>query len=208
MPIDSPPLDASALDRALTALRTGGIGVFPTETFYGLAADALDARAVDRVAALKGRAAGKAIACIIGAVAQWDLLCAEWPPEAERLAREFWPGALTLVLPARAGLPSGLRPEGWVGLRWSSHPWAQRLATQLGRPITATSANLGGAAEASRVEAIDPEVRGGVDFVLDAGSLPGGKGSTVVKLGDEGPLCLREGAIPFSAVRALLAQPP
>jgi L-threonylcarbamoyladenylate synthase len=208
MLIDPPSPDPGALRRALAALRSGGIGVVPTETFYGLAADALDARAVEWVAALKGRSKGKAIACIIGEMSQRDLLCAGWPRDADRLAGKFWPGALTLVLPARAGLPPGLNPEGWVGLRLSAHPWARQLATLLGRPITATSANLGGEPEATQVEEIDATVIGGVDFVLDAGRLPGGRGSTVVKLAAEGPVCLREGAIPFSSVRALLAQPP
>jgi L-threonylcarbamoyladenylate synthase len=208
MLIDPPPPDPDALRRALAALRSGGIGAVPTETFYGIAADALDARAVVRVAALKGRSLGKAIACIIGEMSQRDLLCAAWPPEADRLAEKFWPGALTLVLPARAGLPPGLCPEGWVGLRLSAHPWARQLATLLGRPITATSANLGGGPEAATIEEIDSAVLGGVDFVLDAGRLPGGKGSTVVKLAAEGPQCLREGAIPFAAIQAFLAQPP
>jgi L-threonylcarbamoyladenylate synthase len=208
MPIDAPPLDPGAAARALAALRSGGIGVFPTETFYGLAADALDARAVERVALLKGRSLGKAIACIIGAPAQRELLCSEWPPAAERLASQFWPGPLTLVLPARPGLPSALNPEGWVGLRLSAHPWAAGLARDLGRPLTATSANLGGEAEAATVAEIAPEVLGGVDFVLDAGRLPGGRGSTVVKLAAGAPVCLREGAIRFQKVLDALAQPP
>jgi L-threonylcarbamoyladenylate synthase len=208
MLIDAPALDEDRAARAVAALQSGGIGAFPTETFYGLAADALDARAVGRVASVKGRAMGKAIACIIGGLSQRHLLCEEWPPEADRLAERFWPGPLTLVVPARAGLPAPLSPEGWVGFRLSAHPWARELAMRLGRPITATSANLGGQSEAGCVQEIAPALLDNLDFVLDAGRLPGGAGSTVVQLVREGPRCLRDGAIPFRTVATFLDQPP
>ncbi len=197
--------EPEALGRALKALRGGGVVAFPTETFYGLAADATSPAAVERLHALKGRPAGKPIACIVGDRSQVALLCDRWPASAERLAARFWPGPLTLVVPAREGLPAPLLSrdaEGaFVGLRLSSHPWARALALGLGLPITATSANLSGGPEASRFEALAPSLLEKIDFALDGGPTPGGRGSSLVRCG-AGLTCLREGAIPYAEILA------
>ncbi|HUB08577.1 MAG TPA: L-threonylcarbamoyladenylate synthase [Myxococcales bacterium] len=192
--------DSRALREAVACLARGEVIAFPTETFYGLAADALSGEAVSRLVALKGRPAGKAIPCIVGDQAQVPLLCAEWPAWAQRLAERFWPGPLTLVVPAHAELPGPLRPEGTVGLRLSSHPLARALALGLGRPITSTSANFSGGPEVARAADLAPGLRAQLAFVLDGGPTPGGRGSTVVRF-DAGRLrCLRDGAIPFGDV--------
>jgi L-threonylcarbamoyladenylate synthase len=115
------------------------------------------------------------------------------------LARRFWPGPLTLVVPARLELPPPLRPEGFVGFRLSSNDLARALARNLGRPITATSANPAGTPEVTRAGAIAPSLREQLDLVLDGGASPGGQGSTVVKIEGERLICLREGAVPYSA---------
>jgi L-threonylcarbamoyladenylate synthase len=197
------PAAQRTVEAAAAALARGELVAFPTETFYGLAANALDARAVDRLCALKERGPGKAIPCIVGDRAQVAQLCASWPPVAEELARHFWPGPLTLVLPARADLPIPLRPEGLVGLRLSSHPWARALALALGAPLTSTSANHAGGREVTRAAELDEKLRAELGFVLDGGPTPGGLASTVVAFGGGEPTCLRLGAIPFELVLAI-----
>lgn len=190
------------LEQAVEALRRGGVVAFPTETFYGLAADALNPSAVERLVALKGRPGGKAIPCIVGDRAQLPRLCASFPALAERIAERFWPGPVTVVVPGRPDLPAPLRPEGTVGVRLSSHPLARALANGLGGPITSTSANPAGGREA--VEAGEVDAGLGLDFVLDGGRCAGGKGSTVVAVEPPGLRCLRDGAVPFAdLLRAL-----
>jgi L-threonylcarbamoyladenylate synthase len=200
--VSEPAPDPRAIEAAAAALGRGELVAFPTETFYGLAASALDPAAVDRLCALKGRDPGKPIPCIVGDRAQAGQLCADWPPLAEKLANRFWPGPLTLVLPARPELPAPLRPEGLVGLRLSSHPWARALALKLGGPITSTSANPAGGREVVSVGELDVGLRGKLGWVLDAGTTPGGLASTVVRLDDRALTCLRRGAIAFEDVEA------
>jgi L-threonylcarbamoyladenylate synthase len=192
------PIDPLTLARAIDVLSRGGLVAFPTETFYGIAADALNLKAVDRLVRVKGREGTKAIACIIGRPEQRAQLCDRWPKAAERLANRFWPGPLTLVVPARAELPSPLHPDGFVGLRLSSHEVARELALGLARPITATSANLAGGPPVSRAEDLAPELRGALDLSIDGPPTPGGLGSTVVKIEGSRLTCLREGAVPYS----------
>jgi L-threonylcarbamoyladenylate synthase len=200
---DPSPIDQPAIEAAAAALSRGELVAFPTETFYGLAANALDPRAVDRLCALKGRDPSKPIPCIIGDRAQASQLCASWPAVAEKLAVHFWPGPLTLVLPARPDLPPPLHPEGLVGLRLSSHPWARALALELGSPITSTSANPAGGREASNVADLDAGLREKLGYILDGGPTPGGLASTIVRLNEQGLSCLRRGPIAFEAVEAI-----
>jgi L-threonylcarbamoyladenylate synthase len=196
-------VDPQAVAAAAAVLSRGEVVAFPTETFYGLAANALDPRAVDRLCALKGRDPGKAIPCIVGDRAQVAQLCSDWPEVAERLAQHFWPGPLTLVVPARRDLPAPLQPEGLVGLRWSSHAWACALALALGSPLTSTSANKAGGPEVVCVADLDADLRAKLGFVLDGGPTPGCLGSTVVRIGDGTLACLRRGPIPFERVEAI-----
>jgi L-threonylcarbamoyladenylate synthase len=198
------PAALSAIEAAAAALARGELVAFPTETFYGLAANALDPRAVDRLCGLKGRDPSKPIPCIVGDRGQIARLSADWPETAERLCNRFWPGPLTLVLPARPELPAPLRPTGWVGFRLSAHPWARALALTLGAPITSTSANPAGGREVSHVADLDPILLRDLAYVLDAGPTPGGAPSTVVRVGPAGLSCLRPGPIPFEDVQAAL----
>jgi L-threonylcarbamoyladenylate synthase len=192
------PIDQITLAHAIDLLSRGGLIAFPTETFYGVAADALNPHAVERLLRVKGREDTKAVACIIGQLEQRALLCDRWPEAAERLANRFWPGPLTLVVPARADLPGPLHPDGFVGMRLSSHDVARQLALGLGRPITATSANLAGEPPVSRAEDIAPALRRGLDLSIDGPPTPGGLGSTVVKIEGDRLTCLRAGAVPYS----------
>jgi len=180
---------------AAAAIRRGEIVAYPTETFYGLAVDALDPVALARLFALKGRDGDKASALLVADLAMFATLCTEVPARARELAAAHWPGPLTLALPARADLPAAIVYEGFVAARVSSHPLAEALVARVGRPITATSANPAGG-DPARTAA---EVRDhfGVEsfHLLDGGQTPGGAPSTLVRLRGDAVEVLRKGAI-------------
>jgi L-threonylcarbamoyladenylate synthase len=182
---------------ALAALRRGGVVVFPTETFYGLAADALEPAAVERVVALKGRPAGSPIAVIIADRAMLSEIAADVSPLADKLLARFWPGPLTLVLPAKKNLPAPLlNAQRKIGVRVSSHPVAVRLTRDLGRPITATSANPTGREPARTLAEARAYFSDKVDVFLDGGALAGRIGSTVAEVIGGKLQIIREGEIP------------
>ncbi len=196
---------AESLAAALAALRGGEAVVFPTETFYGLGADALDAEAVDRVAALKGRGAESPIAVIVADRAMLALVVDEIPPAAEKLIARFWPGPLTLVLPAKKGIPAPLvNAEGKIGARVSSHPTAARLARALGRPLTATSANPSGKEPARSIEEARAYFGERIEVYLDGGEAAGKTPSTVAEIGAGEMKIIRAGAIAAEELRKWL----
>jgi len=189
--------EAEGLSRAVEALKKGEVIVFPTETFYGLGADALNEAAVEQVFSLKGRDPRNPLPLIIAKPEMLDSVASEVPPLAGKLARRFWPGPLTLVLPARLGLPAPLlNSEGGVGVRVSSHPAARGLAEKLTHPITATSANPSGKEPARTIAEARAYFSGKVGFFLDGGRLEGKKGSTVVEVAGDKLRIIREGEIP------------
>jgi len=194
---------------AVAALTAGGLIVYPTETFYGVGARALDAAAVRRVAALKERlgdaGAAKPIALIAADQAMAMRLVTRVPSAARALMDRFWPGPLTLVLPARDDLPVELAAgTGRVGIRASSHPLARALAAAVDQPITATSANRAGAPPACDVASARGALGDAVDVYLDGGVLAGGSGSTVLLVDDDVARVIRAGAISIAALRAAL----
>ncbi|MBF6569354.1 MAG: threonylcarbamoyl-AMP synthase [Candidatus Binataceae bacterium] len=181
---------------AVAALRRGEVVVYPTETFYGLAVDPFIPGALDRLFAIKAREPDKTIALIASEASMAFGVASEVPPIARRLAEKFWPGALTLVLPARAGLPSALvGVDGGVGVRVSSHPIANALAAALGGCITATSANIAGQPPAKTVAAARASFGAAIAMYLDGGSLIADYPSTVATVADGQLRILREGAI-------------
>jgi L-threonylcarbamoyladenylate synthase len=183
------------LGPALAALARGEIVAFPTESSYGLAVDALDPAALERLWALKQRPADKVVALIVADRAMAGTLCRHIPGAAERLMAAHWPGPLTLALPARPGLPPGLVSEGCVAMRCSSHPVARALAAGLGRPITATSANRAGGAPAHTADEVRATFPTGC-LVLDAGPAAGGAPSTLARIGEAGRIqVLRRGPV-------------
>jgi len=183
------------IPEAARALSRGGIVAFPTESSYGLAVDALSSAALERLFALKRREPGKPPPILISDEAMLELLVARVPPLARRLMARFWPGPLTLVLPARPGLPEPLVSDGGVGVRRSPHAVADALVAAFGRPLTATSANLSGLPPALRAD----EVRatfGDAVHLLDGGDAPGAAPSTVARIDDDGTVTiLRAGAL-------------
>ena len=187
--------DPALLARAGEVLRQGGLVVFPTETFYGLAANTADPVALERLARLKGREANKAFGLILARSEEALDLAGQASPLAQELMARHWPGPLTLVLAARPGLHPSLVLEGGVALRLSPHPVARGLARALGRAITATSANLAHGAPPRAIAELDPAIAEGVDMILDAGPTPGGPASTVADVRGKSARILRAGAV-------------
>jgi L-threonylcarbamoyladenylate synthase len=194
---------------AVEALGRGEVIVFPTETFYGLGADALDAAAVERVVSLKGRQAASPIAVIVADREMLGRVVAEIPPAAQALMNRFWPGPLTLVLPARSQWPPPLlNRDGGIGVRISSHPLAARLVGELGRPLTATSANPSGKEPARTVGEAKTYFAGKVAVYVDGGKLSAEKGSTVVEVRPGELRMIREGEISAAEIREALRSSP
>jgi L-threonylcarbamoyladenylate synthase len=176
---------------------------YPTETFYGLGALASDGAAVERLVRLKGRPDGKPLPLLGADLAQVEAV-AELAGLARRLAAAFWPGPLTLVLPARPGLHAAITAgAAAVGVRVTSSPVAAGLAGAAGGALVATSANLAGQPPSATAAALDAALAARLDLVLDAGPAPGGLPSTVVAVEGEGLRLLRAGAVPFEALEAL-----
>ncbi|HZO83053.1 MAG TPA: L-threonylcarbamoyladenylate synthase [Candidatus Binataceae bacterium] len=196
-----------ALSRALAALRAGAAVVYPTETFYALGVDALSPAALQRLFAIKEREPGKPVALIAADAEMAFGVAREVPPQARILADAFWPGPLTLVLPAREGIDAALvNPEGGVGVRVSPHPIARALAAGLGRPLTATSANLAGAPPAVELDEARCALGAKVKIYLDGGRLPGGAPSSVVVADAVGIRVFRPGAITEEQITAALGR--
>jgi L-threonylcarbamoyladenylate synthase len=174
--------------------------VYPTDTLYGLAVDPRRDEAVERVFALKGRDAGMAIP-IIAADLDQARLAGEPGPRERRLAETFWPGPLSIVMPARPSISRAVLAGGsTIAVRVPAHPVARALAAAFGFCITATSANLSGAAAPASADALAPSLARTVDLILDAGAAPGGPPSTLVRFDETGPVLVRAGAIAWERV--------
>jgi L-threonylcarbamoyladenylate synthase len=170
--------------------------VFPTETLYGLGADALDSAAVEKVFEIKGRDPANPIPVLVAGRAMLEVLVAEIPPLAEKLMASFWPGPLTIVLPARKNIPAPLvNTAGGVGARISSNPVAAALVERFGRPLTATSANPSGQPGARTVAEAKDYFAGQIDCFIDGGELKSKTGSTVVEVREKGLRIIRIGEV-------------
>ncbi len=202
---NSTAINSSAINDALAALAGGQAIVYPTETFYALGVDALSLHALERLFAIKGREPGKPVALIAADAAMAFAVAREVPAHARVLAEAFWPGPLTLVLPARDGIPAALiGADGGVGVRVSSHPIARALAAGLGRPLTATSANLAGEPPAMEPDAARRVLGDKVKVLVEGGRLAGGAPSTVLAVDQAGMRLLRAGAVSDRQVAAAL----
>jgi L-threonylcarbamoyladenylate synthase len=187
---------APALAAAARLLRAGALVGFPTETFYGLGANALDAGAVARVFAAKGRPAGKPLLVLIDSLAMLDAIAREVPDRARGLMARHWPGPLTLVLPARPELPAALTAgTGTIGIRLPGHAVARGLVAAAGVPVTAPSANPHGAPSPVTADEVVAGLGARVALVLDAGPTPGGPPSTVLDMTRVPAVVLRAGAV-------------
>jgi len=191
---------------AASIVRSGGIVIYPTETFYALGGDPSSEPAVKRIYAIKERDMGKPLPLIADCLDSARRAVKEWPVEASHLAKQFWPGPLTLILPLGCAFPFTLHGgSGNIALRVSSHPLARALAALSGGWIISTSANKSGEPPFSDLRDMPPPLEDMVDGILDGGTLPGERPSTIVDLTRSVPQLLREGAVPWEKILRALA---
>jgi len=177
-------------------LRGGDLVAFPTETFYGLGAAALDAAAVRRVFEVKGRPETRPLLVLVDSVEMVEHLAGTIPSAARRFMARHWPGALTLVVPASGNVPHEVTAgTATVGVRWSSHPVATGLVTALGAPVTAPSANVTDGAPPTTADQVRAYFDGKIALVLDGGPTAGGPPSTVLDVTVEPAHVIRAGAV-------------
>ncbi|MGL6094421.1 MAG: L-threonylcarbamoyladenylate synthase [Fimbriiglobus sp.] len=202
----SEPATPESVARAAAVLRAGGLVAFPTETVYGLGANALDPAAVAKVFAAKGRPATNPL--IVHVCEKSDVpAIAEWSDFAEKLAAAFWPGPLTLVLPKRAAVSDGVTCGGLtVAVRCPAHPIARDLIAAAGVPVAAPSANRSGQLSPTTAAHVLAGLGGAVDVILDGGPCPGGVESTVVDVSGPVVRVLRPGPITVPMLEAVVGK--
>jgi L-threonylcarbamoyladenylate synthase len=199
--------DAATTDlrRAAELIRDGGLVAFPTETVYGLGANAFDAAAVARIFTVKGRPRQSPLIVHVDSIEMARTLVREWPLAADLLARRYWPGPLTLVLPKQPSIPdivtAGLAT---VGIRVPSHPLALALIRSAGVPIAAPSANPFTELSPTTAEHVRQSLGDAVDLVLDGGPATVGIESTVLSLAGPEAVLLRPGVIPLPEIESLI----
>ncbi|GLH71976.1 threonylcarbamoyl-AMP synthase [Geothrix limicola] len=197
--------DDSAISEAATILAAGGLVAFPTETVYGLGADGLNPEAVAKIYAAKGRPATNPVILHVDNVASAKALVSHWPEAAQRLADRFWPGPLTLVLPASETVPSIVRAGGpSVALRCPAHRVALALIRAVGRPLAAPSANRSQHLSPTRAEHVASSLGEAVDLILDGGATEAGLESTILDLSGARPRILRPGPITPADLAAIV----
>lgn len=190
--------DAAALADAAGVLARGGLVAFPTETFYGLGADAMSASAVRNLFEVKGRPEAKPVLVLVDGPAMVAAVAADVPARARELMAAHWPGPLTLVLRARPEVPVEVTAgSGTIGVRLSAHALARALVRAFGGPVTAPSANPSGAAPPTRASEVLAALGDRIDLVLDGGPTPGGAPSTVLDVTVDPPRLIRAGALPW-----------
>lgn len=191
-------VDPAAIRRAADALRAGRVIAFPTETVYGLGAAISQEHAARRIFDLKRRPLSQPLLAHVDGVAMARALVAAWPQRAEELARRFWPGPLTMVIPKAAHVPDVVTGGGpTIGVRCPDHPVALELIRLVGEAVAGTSANRSGEPSPTRPEHVRRSFPADVVELLDAGPAPGGLESTVLLLGEraEDDRILRPGPI-------------
>jgi L-threonylcarbamoyladenylate synthase len=199
--VDALTPEPEPVAEAVRVLRSGGIVALPTETFYGLAADALHPEATARVNVLKGKLAGEPLLLLLAGRGQMAQVSRALPPLFDVLAEQFWPGPLTLVVPAGATVPAAVTGgRGSVAVRVPGLALPRRVSEALGRPVTGPSANVTGRPPCCTAREVAEAFPCGVDLVLDGGTTPGGAASTIVDLCVMPPRVLREGVVPGAAL--------
>lgn len=186
--------DSGALQAALAVLDAGGVLAFPTDTVYGLATSAEDPAVIEQLFEVKGRDRKQAIAVLMGEVEDLTRVAESPSAGAKQLAKTFWPGPLTLVVPRHPRLPQILSPLPTVGVRIPDHPVAIKLMKRSG-PLAVTSANLSGQENTCSAAEVLAQLDGRIDMLLDGGETPGGVPSTVVDTTGGQIKILRQGPI-------------
>jgi L-threonylcarbamoyladenylate synthase len=189
-------MTATDIKQAVEILRAGGILIFPTETSYGLGCDATNREAVEKIFALKGRPADKALPILVRDVDQ-AMRFVEFGERARELAQKYWPGPLNLILPVLEPLATS-SADNFQSVRVSGQPVAQELVGLFGQPIVATSANLSGKPslyDVSKLEEAFGDRLSFIDGVIDVGPLPVAPASTTAKVTGEDVQILRQGSV-------------
>ena len=194
------------IERAVDRLRQGGLVAFPTDTLYALGADPFNPQAVQRVFRAKHRPPNMGLPLLLSDAKMLEQAVSEVPALAHALARKFWPGSLTMVLP-KAGAISGLVTGGLgtVAVRVPNHPLALRMLAALGQPVTGTSANVTGGPNPDTPEQVREQLGVSCDMVLDDGECAVGVSSTIVDLSGARPTLVRAGAVPWEELESFMA---
>lgn len=199
-------LNKNEIDIAADIIKKGGIVAMPTETVYGLAADALNGDAVAKIFKAKGRPMDNPLIVHISDIKQIDMLVAEFPNKAKKLAEKFWPGPLTIVLPKSDIIPDEVSAGlSTVAIRFPSHPVAHELIAK-SSPIAAPSANLSGSPSPTTVRHVLADMDGRIDAIIDGGDCEVGVESTVITLAENVPTLLRPGGVTLEQLRAEIGE--
>jgi tRNA threonylcarbamoyl adenosine modification protein (Sua5/YciO/YrdC/YwlC family) len=207
--VNSETPEPSLIRYAADQIRAGEVLGMPTDTFYGLAADPFNLRAVDRVYEIKSRSRHKPLSLLIESVDQAEELAQPLPEEFHALARRFWPGPLTIIVKASSRLPLKVTANtGNVALRVPNAKIPLAVVQAAAIPITATSANLSGESECTTAQAVHDQLQDRISIIMDGGESPREVASTIIDLTDEEARwrILREGAIPSSEISSFFAQ--
>lgn len=196
-------LSEREFEQILSVLRAGGVIGFPTDTAYGLGADPFNEVAVSRIFHLKGRPETKPILLLVDSIQMTESLTNP-TPLFRTVAQAFWPGPLTIVLPARNHVPATVTAgTNTVGVRWPLAPFATRLVKGLGGAVTATSANASGQPACVTSDEVRHQLGDSLALMIDGGILPERGGSTILDLSTDVPTVLREGPVSFAALEGV-----
>ena len=200
----TPELFQKAVRRAAELLRAGEVVALPTETVYGLAANALDETAVAKIFQIKGRPSHNPIIVHVAGNEMAQACVTQWPALAEKFSKAFWPGPLTLVLPRAEKIPDNVTAGGeTVGIRWPSHPFIQAVIREGGFPLAAPSANLSNQVSPTNAEHVRAQLAGKIPLIVDGGQSQVGIESTVLDLTVTPPKILRPGMIHAESLAAV-----
>jgi L-threonylcarbamoyladenylate synthase len=207
LPTHTPQLFQAAVQQAAKLLRQGQLVVLPTETVYGLAANALDRGAVSQIFAVKGRPSSNPIIVHVASLDMARRCAREWPLMAGKLAAAFWPGPLTMVLPRAQQIPDIVTAGGsTVGVRWPSHPFIQSVIQMCGFPLAAPSANISNRLSPTNATHVREQLGDKVPLIVDGGQSQVGIESTVIDLSVSPPRVLRPGMIHDEALLAVTGE--
>jgi L-threonylcarbamoyladenylate synthase len=199
-----PAEEPTAIPHAADVLAHNGVVAFPTDTVYGIGALAFEEEAIERLYFIKGRSHSKAIAILISDIHELELVTPHPSKMALDIAKRFWPGPVTMILPQHPNVPDALSALPTIGVRIPDHPVALALLRETG-PLGVTSANLSGSANTSSAQEVIAQLDGRVHLIIDGGATPGKVPSTVVDLTTAEMRILRQGPVTMKDLESVLA---
>jgi L-threonylcarbamoyladenylate synthase len=207
LPTHTPALFEAAVKRVADLLQAGGVVALPTETVYGLAANALDETAVARIFQIKGRPANNPVIVHVSSIEMAKRCVSDWSANADKLAKAFWPGPLTLVLPRAKAVPDAVTAGGaTVGVRWPGHPFMQAVIRRCDFPLAAPSANLSSRVSPTNAGHVRQQLGDKIAVIVDGGQSQVGIESTVLDLTVSPPGLLRPGMIHIQSLAAVCGE--